>query len=279
MADDRRADPLVTTQWVDHRRGDPSVRLLEVDGAPGVYEQGHIPGAIPIHWATDLSDPVRRDILSREAFEALCRRCGIGADTTLVFYGDDHNGLAAHALWQFRYWGHGEDKLKLMDGGREKWLAEGRDRTTDVPSVPPAGYTATGPDPEVRALKDHIMPRLGAEEVNLVDVRTPDEFTGERIAPPATARRGGRIPGAVNVPWSESLRGDGTFKPAEELRTLYEGRGVDLTKPTIAYGRTGERSSHSWFVLTFLLGQERARSYDGGWAEWGNLVGAPIEKG
>ena len=282
MTDYAHPEMIVSTDWVDEHRGDQSVRLLEVDVDTAAYERGHVPGAVGINWENQLNDLIRRDILGREEFEELCAASGIDNDTTVVFYGDNNNWFAAYALWQFRYWGHDESKLKIMNGGRVKWEAENREMTTERPEVPRAQYTASGPDPAVRATKDQVMATLDAGDVNLVDVRSPAEFTGEVIAPPGmteTAQRGGHIPGACSIPWKKAVNEDGTFKSVDELRKVYEEAGVDLNKDTIAYCRIGERSSHSWFVLKYLLGQERVSNYDGSWTEWGNLVGAPVEKG
>ena len=224
----------------------------------------------------------RRDILTKEQFEELCQDNGISNDTTVIFYGDNNNWFATYALWQFRYYGHDESKLKVMDGGRQKWIDEGRDLVTDAASPASTDYRAKFPDDNVRATKDHVLPTLEQGVVNLVDVRSPAEFTGEIIAPPGlpeTAQRPGRIPGAANIPWATAVADDGTFKSHDELKEIYEGAGVDPDKETVAYCRIGERSSHTWFALKYLLGYEKVRNYDGSWTEWGNLVGAPIAKG
>jgi thiosulfate/3-mercaptopyruvate sulfurtransferase len=246
------------------------------------YDEGHISGAVGLNWQTQLCDQVRRDILTKEQFEQLCQDSGISNDTTIIFYGDNNNWFATYALWQFRYYGHDESKLKVMNGGRQKWIDEGRELVTDTSSPAATDYRAKFPDDNVRATKDHVLPTLDQGVVNLVDVRSPAEFTGEIIAPPGlpeTAQRPGRIPGAANIPWATAVAEDGTFKSYDELKEIYEGAGVDPDKETVAYCRIGERSSHTWFALKYLLGYEKVRNYDGSWTEWGNLVGAPIAKG
>ena len=288
MADYANPDVLVTTEWVaeygslEYRGGGGEIRLLEVDVDTSAYAEGHIAGAVGLNWETQLCDQVRRDILTKEQFEALCNDSGIENDTTVIFYGDNNNWFATYALWQFRYYGHDESLLKVMNGGRQKWIDEGRELVTDVPNYP--GYTeyqAKFPDDNVRATAGNVRDTLGEGVVNLVDVRSPAEFTGEVIAPPGmseTAQRGGHIPGAANIPWATAVAEDGTFKSHDELQAIYGGAGVDESKETIAYCRIGERSSHTWFVLKYLLGYEKVRNYDGSWTEWGNLVGAPIAR-
>ncbi len=281
MADYARSEMLVSTDWVAQHGSGSGIRLLEVDVDTSAYAQGHIKGAVGLNWQTQLCDQVRRDILTREQFEALCSKSGISNDTTVIFYGDNNNWFATYALWQFRYYGHDESKLRLMNGGRQKWVAEGRELVTEAPSYPATNYKAKFPDDNVRSTKDNILPTLNQGVINLVDVRSPAEFTGEVIAPPGmseTAQRGGHIPGAANIPWSQAMREDNTFKSYDDLKALYGGNGVDSNKETIAYCRIGERSSHTWFVLKYLLGYEKVRNYDGSWTEWGNLVGAPIAK-
>ena len=273
---------LVSTDWVTEHLKDPSVRLIEVDVDTEAYAEGHIQNAIGFSWESQLCDDVRRDILSKAQYESLCREHGITKDMTLVFYGDNNNWFACYALWQFRVYGHSEDKLKIMNGGRSKWIAEGREFVTEVPSFPASDYQASDADLSVRSDRDQVMSTLGSDDWNLVDVRSPAEFTGDVIAPPGmneTAQRGGHVPGACSIPWAMAVEDDGTFKSFEDLKALYENRGVDLNKQTIAYCRIGERSSHSWFVLKYLLGVDQVSNYDGSWTEWGNLVGAPIEKG
>jgi thiosulfate/3-mercaptopyruvate sulfurtransferase len=281
MGDYAQPEVLVSTDWVAEHAADPGVRLLEVDVDTSAYAEGHIQGAVGVNWTSQLSDQVRRDLLTPEQFERLCGKAGIGNDTTVVFYGDNNNWFACYALWQFRYYGHPESRLKIMNGGRAKWIAEGRPLVKDAPQVAPTSYKARAPDLSVRAQKEDVFHILGKGSTNLVDVRSPAEFTGEVIAPPGmneTAQRGGHIPGARSIPWAQAVREDGTFKTYDDLKKLYEGKGIDLTKDTIAYCRIGERSSHSWFVLKYLLGQKNVKNYDGSWTEWGNLVGAPIEK-
>ncbi len=282
MADYAHPEVLVTTDWVAQHGSDAGIRLVEVDVDTAAYDEGHISGAVGLNWQTQLCDQVRRDILTKEQFEELCQDNGINNDTTVIFYGDNNNWFATYALWQFRYYGHDESKLKVMDGGRQKWIDEGRDLVTDTSSPASTDYKAKFPDDNVRATKDHVLPTLEQGVVNLVDVRSPAEFTGEIIAPPGlpeTAQRPGRIPGAANIPWATAVADDGTFKSYDELKEIYEGAGVDPEKETVAYCRIGERSSHTWFALKYLLGYEKVRNYDGSWTEWGNLVGAPIAKG
>ena len=282
MADYAHPEVLVTTDWVAQHGGDAGVRLVEVDVDTAAYDEGHISGAVGLNWQTQLCDQVRRDILTKEQFEELCQDNGISNDTTVIFYGDNNNWFATYALWQFRYYGHDESNLKVMDGGRQKWIDEGRELVTDTSSPAATDYKAKFPDDNVRATKDHVLPTLEQGVVNLVDVRSPAEFSGEIIAPPGlpeTAQRPGRIPGAANIPWATAVADDGTFKSYDELKEIYEGAGVDPDKETVAYCRIGERSSHTWFALKYLLGYEKVRNYDGSWTEWGNLVGAPIAKG
>ena len=282
MADYAHPEVLVTTDWVAQHGSDAGLRLVEVDVDTAAYDEGHISGAVGLNWQTQLCDQVRRDILTKEQFEELCQDNGISNDTTVIFYGDNNNWFATYALWQFRYYGHDESKLKVMDGGRQKWIDEGRDLVTDAVSPASTDYKAKFPDDNVRATKDHVLPTLEQGVVNLVDVRSPAEFSGEIIAPPGlpeTAQRPGRIPGAANIPWATAVADDGTFKSYDELKEIYEGAGVDPDKETVAYCRIGERSSHTWFALKYLLGYEKVRNYDGSWTEWGNLVGAPIAKG
>ena len=282
MADYAHPEVLVTTDWVAQHGSDAGIRLVEVDVDTAAYDEGHISGAVGLNWQTQLCDQVRRDILTKDQFEQLCQDNGISNDTTVIFYGDNNNWFATYALWQFRYYGHDESKLKVMNGGRQKWIDEGRELATDTSSPAATDYKAKFPDDNVRATKDHVLPTLDQGIVNLVDVRSPAEFTGEIIAPPGlpeTAQRPGRIPGAANIPWATAVAEDGTFKSYDELKEIYEGAGVDPDKETVAYCRIGERSSHTWFALKYLLGYEKVRNYDGSWTEWGNLIGAPIAKG
>jgi thiosulfate/3-mercaptopyruvate sulfurtransferase len=272
---------LVETSWVMEHLNDSRVRIAEVDYDPTTnYVQGHIPGAVLFDWKKDINDPVRRDVLSKESFENLFGRNGISKDTTLVLYGDFNNWFAAFAFWVFKYYGHKD--VRLINGGRKKWLAEEKPLTTENPTVKPTEYTASGPDESIRAYFDEVKSVLGRENVGLVDVRGPKEFSGEILAPPEYptehAQRGGHIPGAVNVPWAQAVKDDGTFKPAEELEGLYTSKGITRDKEIIAYCRIGERSSHTWFVLKYLLGYPNVKNYDGSWTEWGNGVRNPIEK-
>jgi thiosulfate/3-mercaptopyruvate sulfurtransferase len=271
---------LVSADWVEQHRNDPNVRIVEVDVDTNAYNEGHIPGAIAWAWNTQLADQVRRDILSREALEALLANSGISNDTTVVLYGDNNNWFAAWALWQLKIYGHRD--VRILNGGRKKWLADGREVRKDVPQVARATYHAAAADLSLRAFLPQVQAALSKGGVALVDVRSPQEFTGEILAPPGlpeTCQRGGHIPGARNIPWAKACNDDGTFKTAEELRALYSAEGIDGSKPVIAYCRIGERSSHTWFVLRYLLGLNQVTNYDGSWTEWGNLVGAPVEKG
>lgn len=273
---------LVSTDWVEKHKTDKNTRIIEVDVDTSAYDGGHIEGAAGLNWQTQLNDQVRRDILTKKQFEKLASDLGITRDHTLVFYGDNNNWFAAYALWQFRYYQHPEDRLKIMNGGRLKWNSEGRKLVKDKPSFTKTSYEAKFPDDNVRASKDLILQHLKDGHFNLVDVRSPAEFSGEVIAPAGmseTAQRGGHIPGAIDIPWASAVNQDGTFKSYDELKKIYEGSGVKPEKETIAYCRIGERSSHTWFVLKYLLGYDKVRNYDGSWTEWGNLVGAPIEKG
>ena len=274
-------DALVTTGWVAEHLNDPKVKIVEVDVEPAKgYEVGHIRGAIGWNWTTDLCDQTLRDLIDPRAFAELCRRAGINSDDTVILYGDMNNWFAAWALWQFKY--HGHKDVRLMNGGRKKWELEKRELTDVPPQTKRSNYPVPSSDESIRAYRQEVLESLGQKRINLVDVRSPDEYTGKIIAPPGmseTAQRAGHIPGARSIPWSKTVNDDGTFKTADELRTLYTDAGVDLSKPTIAYCRIGERSSHTWFVLKNLLGVSDVKNYDGSWTEWGNLVGAPIEKG
>ncbi len=280
MGDYTHPDVLVSTEWVAAHGDDPNVRLVEVDVDTSAYEKGHIKNAVGWNWTTQLSDNVRRDIPNPKQFEELCASSGISNDTTVVLYGDNNNWFAAFAFWQFKIYGHKD--LHLMNGGRRKWELEKKPLTTDAPTITPAEYHAGVPDTSLRARRDNIFQILSGKPASLVDVRSPDEFTGKVIAPPGmteTAQRGGHIPGAANIPWSKAVNEDGTFKSYDELAALYESQGVRPDREAVAYCRIGERSSHTWFVLKYLLGFEKVRNYDGSWTEWGNLIEAPIEKG
>lgn len=272
-------DALVTTQWVADNLN--HVRLVEVDVDTTQYESGHVQGAVGFNWQSQLQDQVLRDIISKEDFAALLGQSGISNDTHVVLYGDNNNWFAAYALWLFKYYGH--ENVSLMDGGRKKWLDEGRPVTTDVPNYPPTSYSIRQVNTELRADRDYIKTRLGQPSFGLVDVRSPAEYVGDIIAPPGmseTAQRAGHIPGAANIPWSQAVAEDGTFKSKEELKQLYGSKGIgDNTGEIVAYCRIGERSSHSWFALKYILGYDNVRNYDGSWTEWGNLIGNPIRKG
>ncbi len=272
---------LVTTEWVAEHLDDPNVRIIESNEDPLLYPSGHIPGAVEVDWVRDLNHPIIRDYLDREAFERLMRRIGVTPETTVVFYGDKNNWWATYAFWVFQLFGH--TNAKIMDGGRQKWIAEGRPLTREVPKYPPTEYRAPERnDRPIRAFRDDVLAHVRAGK-RLVDVRSPEEYRGERLHMPGYpnegALRGGHIPGAVNIPWSRAVNEDGTFKPAEELRAIYlEEAGLRPDEDVIVYCRIGERSSHTWFVLKYLLGFENVRNYDGSWTEWGNLVGVPIER-
>ncbi|CAI8031453.1 Putative thiosulfate sulfurtransferase [Geodia barretti] len=280
MAEYAHPESLVSTDWVAEHGSDANVRLIEVDVDTAAYEQGHIAGAVGWNWQSQLQQAVRRDVVSKEEMEQLLGAAGVGNDTTAVVYGDNNNWFAAWAFWQIKYYGHGD--VKLMNGGRAKWEAEGRPMTTDAPSQAATSYTAQAPDESIRAYRDQVLAGVGSGGVALVDVRSPAEFSGELLAPPNLpqegSQRGGHIPGAANIPWGQAANEDGTFKSADELAELYGGKGIDGSRDTVAYCRIGERSSHTWFVLTQLLGYENVRNYDGSWTEWGSIVGAPIEK-
>lgn len=273
-------EALVDAAWVQAHLTDPTVRLIEVDVDTQAYEQGHIPGAVGFNWQRELQDQVLRAPVSKEQLEALLSRAGVTPDTTLVLYGDNNNWFAAWAFWILKYYGHRD--VRLLNGGRVKWLADKREITTQVPTHAHTTYIAQAPHSELRAFRDQILLSLGRGGGTLVDVRSPAEYSGELLAPAHLpqegAQRGGHIPGAANIPWSMAVQEDGTFKSVEELRTLYAGKGITPEKEVIAYCRIGERSSHTWFVLRYLLGYPQVRNYDGSWTEWGSLIGAPIEK-
>ncbi|MEK7407324.1 MAG: sulfurtransferase [Acidobacteriota bacterium] len=271
---------LVSTGWVEQHRSDPKVRVVEVDVDTAAYREGHVPGAVGWAWDSQLCDTVRRDIVSREQFEGLMARSGIANDTTVVIYGDNNNWFAAWAFWQLKI--HGHNDVQLMDGGRKKWIAEGREISTETPAYPRAKYRSGQPDFSIRSFLKDVAKASENGAAALVDVRSPQEFTGEILAPPGlpeTCQRGGHIPGARSVPWGLAANDDGSFKSYDELKRIYAAEGIDGSRPVIAYCRIGERSSHTWFVLKYLLGLKDVTNYDGSWTEWGNLVGMPIERG
>jgi thiosulfate/3-mercaptopyruvate sulfurtransferase len=280
MGDYVHPEVLVSTQWVAEHGRDANVRLVEVDVDTSAYDQGHVAGAVGWNWQTQLQDGVRRDILDKAQFESLMSRSGITPGTTVILYGDNNNWFAAYAFWMMKYFRHQD--VRLMNGGRKLWVKEGRPLSQEAAAVKPAGYQAPEPDAAVRAYRDDVFAVLNERSsAKLVDVRSVDEFTGKVIAPPGmseTAQRAGHIPTAINVPWSMAANEDGSFKSVDDLKKLYHDRGVVPGGDVIAYCRIGERSSHTWFVLKYLLGHDTARNYDGSWTEWGNLVGAPIEK-
>lgn len=271
---------LVDTAWVAAHSSDPNVRLVEVDVDTAAYEEGHIPGAIAWNWTTELCDTVQRDIIPKDAFEQLMMSSGVGNGTQVILYGDNNNWFAAWALWQMKIYGHQD--VRLMNGGRKKWIAEGRELTKQVPEITQMTYKAQAPDLSLRAFLPEVQQAMANKTAALVDVRSPKEYTGEILAPPGlpeTCQRGGHIPGAKSIPWGEACNEDGTFKSANELQALYQGRGITADGPVVAYCRIGERSSHTWFVLKYLLGYPNVKNYDGSWTEWGNLVRAPVERG
>ncbi len=279
MPDYAHPEVLVSTGWVAEHVGDPEVRLVEVDVDTSTYDEGHIENAIGWSWTTQLCDTMRRDIISKSDFEKLMAESGIASDTAVVLYGDNNNWFAAWAFWQLKVYGH--EDVRIMNGGRKKWLEENRPLTTEVPKPKRTIYQAEPADNSIRAFLRDVEEAVEKSAVELVDVRSPDEFTGKILAPPGlpeTCQRGGHIPGAKNVPWAKACNDDGTFKSRDELSKLYRGAGITGEKPVIAYCRIGERSSHSWFALKYLLGHEDVRNYDGSWTEWGNLVQAPVEK-
>lgn len=271
---------LVETAWVADHLNDPAIRLVEVDVDTTAYDSGHIPGAVGWNWRTDTQQPIRRDIPDRAGVEELISRTGISNDSLVAFYGDNNNWFATFAFWLLKLYGHKD--VRVMNGGRKKWLDEGRPLTTTVPTVKRTTYRAKDPDITIRALRGAVESGVEQPKWAFVDVRSPKEFSGELLAPENLpqegAQRGGHIPGAVNIPWGQAVREEGTFKSAAELKALYGERGVTPDRDVIAYCRIGERSSHTWFVLKYLLGYPNVRNYDGSWTEWGSLVGAPIEK-
>jgi thiosulfate/3-mercaptopyruvate sulfurtransferase len=282
MAENGYAKPvLVTTEWLAEHLNDGSVAIAEVDENPDLYDEGHIPGAVKLHWQNDLQDPVERDLVDKPTFERLMGERGISNETTLVLYGDKNNWFAAYAYWYLKIYGH--EDVRILDGGRQKWADEGQEFSTEAPEPKQAEYRASERDESIRTYRDAVKEGIGEQTKALVDVRSPQEYAGELIAPPGYeqegAQRAGHIPTAASIPWATAVRDDGTFKSAEELRELYEGKGVTPEKEVTAYCRIGERSAHTWFVLRELLGYETVKNYDGSWTEWGNLVDVPIEKG
>jgi thiosulfate/3-mercaptopyruvate sulfurtransferase len=277
---DYARDVLVEPEWLQEHLEDDSIRIVEVDENPALYQEAHIPGAIGFDWRTDLQDQVKRDFLGPEDFGALFGSRGVSNDHTIVLYGDRNNWFAAYTYWYLRYYGH--DKVKLLNGPRERWISEERPTTTEAPSHAPATFTAQPGDDTIRAKRDEVLGVVETNGKKLVDVRSPQEYSGELIAMPGYenegAQRAGHIPGAASIPWSQAVKEDGTFKSREDLEALYGGKGVLSGDPIVAYCRIGERSAHTWFVLHELLGQQDVKNYDGSWTEWGNLVGVPIEK-
>jgi thiosulfate/3-mercaptopyruvate sulfurtransferase len=282
MAEYAHPESLVDTEWVAQHLNDPKVRLVEADEDVLLFEQGHIPGAVKLDWHVDVQDPVKRDFVDKQGFEKLLGSWGIGNDTTVVFYGDKNNWYACYSFWLFRYYGNAN--AKVMNGGRAKWIAEGRELTRDEPQITPTTYRAKDADEGLRAYRDQLrelLPRVG-KDVGLVDVRSPQEYRGEVIHMMGYAQEGaqraGHIPGAQSIPWGQAAKEDGTFKAADDLQQLYGSKGITDKPQVVAYCRIGERSAHTWFVLTQLLGHGNVRNYDGSWTEWGSLVKAPIEK-
>jgi len=273
-----RSNVLVDADWVEAHLDDPKVVLVEVDEDTAAYEKNHIRGAVRIDWKQDLQDPVRRDFVNKEQFEKLLSSKGIGNDDTVVLYGGNNNWFASYAYWYFKLYGHAD--VKLLDGGRKKWELDSRELVDEVPSRKETSYTAKAPNNDIRAFRDEVVEAIG--KLNLVDVRSPDEFSGKLLAPAhlpqEQSQRAGHVPTAKNIPWSKAANEDGTFKTDEQLAELYAEQGYDESKATIAYCRIGERSSHTWFVLRELLGQSYVKSYDGSWVEYGSLVGVPSEK-
>ncbi|MBX6371085.1 MAG: sulfurtransferase [Acidothermus sp.] len=274
-----RQDVLVDADWVEAHLDDPKVVIVEVDEDTSAYDKGHIRGAVKLDWKKDLQDPVRRDFVDKAGFERLMSERGIANDDTVVLYGGNNNWFAAYAYWYFKLYGH--QNVKLLDGGRKKWELDSRELTQEVPTRPRTNYVAKDPDLSIRAFRDEVVNAIG--KLNLVDVRSPDEFSGKLLAPAhlpqESAQRPGHVPTAKNIPWSKAANDDGTFKSDDELRRLYSEAGVDFSKDTIAYCRIGERSAHTWFVLHEILGLPNVKNYDGSWTEYGSLVGVPIEVG
>jgi len=273
---------LVTTQWLAERLDDPSLRIVEVDEDTEAYHRGHVPNAVAVNWTTDLQDPLRRDFVSPEAFAALQDRLGIANSTSVILYGGNNNWFAAYAYWYYKVYGHGD--VRLVDGGRKAWELEGRKLVTEAPEIrPTTGYRPAAPDLAIRAFRNQVLDEYVGKPGALVDVRSPEEYRGEKMAPDhlpqEAAQRPGHIPGAVNIPWARAVDADsGRFLTTEQLRDLYGGQGITGERNIVAYCRIGERSAHTWFVLHELLGYPNVRNYDGSWTEWGSLVGVPIER-
>ncbi|HLQ06102.1 MAG TPA: sulfurtransferase [Verrucomicrobiae bacterium] len=280
MAEYAHPEALVDTAWLAEHAKDPNVRVFEVDVDTSAYEQGHVDGAIGINWRKDLQQSPMRDLLDKRQVEDLLSKWGATAETTIAIYGDNNNWFAAWFFWLLKYYGHKD--ARLVNGGRAKWIAESRPLTTATSTFAKSDYRAKSPDASVRALRDLVLERVTDGRAKLIDVRSPKEYAGELLAPENLpqegAQRGGHIPGAQNVPWATAVAEDGRFKPADELRSIYEAKGLSKGSETIAYCRIGERSAHTWFVLRYLLGHDRVRNYDGSWTEWGSLIGVPIEK-
>jgi thiosulfate/3-mercaptopyruvate sulfurtransferase len=281
MTEYAKPDVLVETEWLDERVDDPAIRVIEVDEDTAAYEKGHVRGAIGWGWGSDLHTEVGRDYVGQDRLSALLSRSGVGPDTTVVLYSGTNNWFATYAYWVLKL--RGFDNVKLLNGGRQKWELESRELTQDVPSYEATGFTISGPErPEIRALRDDVLAKIGGA-TGFIDVRSPEEFRGEKLAPDhlpqEQAQVPGHIAGAVNIPWAKAANEDGTFKSADELSALYEGEGIALDGEVVSYCRIGERSSHTWFALSELLGNPQARNYDGSWTEYGSLVGAPVEKG
>jgi thiosulfate/3-mercaptopyruvate sulfurtransferase len=279
MAANTRADVLVTTDWVAQHGTDAGVRVVEVDVDTTAYDQGHVPGSAGWNWTTELCDTLVRDIVPAKKLEELLGKSGIDNKTTIVLYGDNNNWFAAWAFWQLKIYGHAD--VRIMDGGRKKWLAEGRDLSTEKSTFQPATYKAGAPDMSLRAFLPEVQQAVAGKKTALVDVRSPQEFTGEILSPPGlpeTCQRGGHIPGAKSIPWGKNCNDDGSFKSFDDLKALYAEKGITGDEPVIAYCRIGERSSLTWFAMKYLLGFDNVKNYDGSWTEWGNLVGAAVEK-
>ena len=274
-----RNDVLVTADWAEENLNTPGLVFVEVDEDTSAYDGGHLEGAVKLDWKKDLQDPVRRDFVDKAGFEALLSARGISNDDTVILYGGNNNWFAAYAYWYFKLYGH--DQVKLVDGGRKKWELDGRPLSKDTVERPATQYQAKDPDLSIRAFRDEVVASIGSK--NLIDVRSPDEFSGKILAPAhlpqEQAQKGGHVPTAKNIPWSKAANEDGTFKSDDELKALYEDEQVDLAKDTVAYCRIGERSALTWFVLHELLGQENVKNYDGSWTEYGSLIGVPVELG